>query len=1110
MNTTRFQRHYVLPACLLLSISCGDAGPAEEVSARGEINTKTCREGEVGVSVLRDDGGVDVVCVLCQCHGRTQRRPGGFDCKLDPDKKEVITTLRNASMPRAANSLALQVTRNKSPLRNLAGSRTVLYPSTDYQWDFSVDVRLGDELESDDLDYKVWIEDVFRGQGSLRTKTYKGFRCVATGFTLDTDATPVATSGNQKTYRAAFTAPMSKDCDLKGYDLSRQNAMREAGGWDAETFDALTKYEGSIIHVSYDVQGETVWHKTATSLDDVVNREPECVPNPTNFFYDSTTSSYRMSEFFKQREAGDPITNVYIPSPDVGRLAQLGPRAISSRRDLTVRLKSNVNTPLTVDYEYYVNNLNSTHFFNPFNPTSRYDGSAVRPGQAWNTSNVKKDNYAPTKMKADFYLVPVGTKIGGSSNRDKRTKLAHYKIGSRALSGADESTTISDSLNVPITTAFKKRFTDPDSGSYITNDSRAFTLAYCIDSATGVFTAFPTLDDGNATSPMLGMDNVILYTWKDTNGNPLVDSLASHWTLDYLSLDESRLALRQRHYRGLVSRSSDDLSAYLPFLDLLGSVNGPGIRGFQPGCRADPRPIVVTLDRFVTPVEQISTTGYQGSLDAKQTGDSKYGGGNDNLHDIQCERVAANDMRENNDDCDEMLQIGGRSDGADSRSLYAVQSNTTRGKNASNQREVSAGIQGEFMGFQLIDQDDDDSNPFASTPQGADPEITLEIQPPWEAIVSLLSATNSEGAVRTEWEKGYGVEQNGIGFTIGFKIPFQIGPVPVVVIISFTIGANLTVELSYRFAPEDGDEYPCLDTNSTADTNCAVLSSETKSFADASEACQDRGGRLAEMSTQAEYDQLQTLRTGPNGETVNLPGSLWLGGQAAYRVDDEGCIGRNTSTCRKNQTTEIRWVSNGESFARAQGTGEFNTDGYTSRVFGSGVDFSTSAFPTNQGVVWKTGDDTLTGGSSSSRHRYICTYDHADSETYHKFSVATPLTLAAGVGIQGCVPNPLNLFCLGAEVTFVEFELKPGFSYVIHNLQRVLDVNGSNVTQRSQRNFVTLSAIFQITLLKAEFAATLNLLEWLTLKWVIAKYDGIVLPSQKLYEDVFPSIGGWE
>lgn len=1092
-------RYSLLFTALAFSASCVQDEPEEHQQISSAANTLQCSEGEIAIDRRGLPEG-NQLCVPSECHGRAKRSGSLAGCVEAPEKPEVSVKLTNFAKPTPTNKFALQTADNQTKFEQLTRGAPGLYPDTDYDWSFTVEVQLADLLDTDDtnLDFKVWIEDAF--QYTPTKQALRGFRCVATGFRIDKN-TPFTELNGIRRYNISYSAPLSNDCEIKGWDLSRSNVMREAGisGTDNDTFDVLSRYLFSALHVSYDVDGETVWHKDLATQDELFEKEPECAPNPTWFFYDARSKTYKLSEFYKQRKTGGNQI-VYIPTSKTGRFAQLGPSSIKSREDVTIRVNSRVNQPITIDYEYYISNLNSSHKFNPFNPTNE-KGESVQAGKAWYTNNLETGNYAPDELVANFYLVPSDTMIQG--------RLEDYKIATRSLSPSDETTTISDTVQVPVTRAFKNRFTDPSKTTYIDGDQRAFTLFYCLESKsskTSQFSAF-SYRNNNAVAPTIDMSTVMLAQWK-SNGEPIFDSkddIPSSWILDRIQLDVSPLELRARHYRALDNPSIPDPGTQLP----INTVRDAAIN-FEPGCRRDPRPLIINMDRFISPVEPIVAAPYQGNVDAKQTGDSQYGGGNNSVHDIECEKVApgsTGDDRRDNNDCDEMLQIGGRSDGSDTRSLYTIQSNTTRGRTA-GKREVSAGIQGEFLGYQLIDQEDDDTNPFRNEPEGPQPEITFTIQPPWDAIVVLLDQNPPTGPVETDWN----VEQDGIGYKLGIKIPFQIGPVPVVVIISFTIGANLSVELTYRFQPEDDDEYPCLN----KEKNCVILSEENASFEDASEECQNKGGRLAEMSTQAEYDNLQELKIDENGENVELPDELWVGGQAAFRIDDVDCVGgaANTSECKENQTTEVRWVSNSAAIARSDGLGDFDTKAWTTQDIGPTLDLALPKsgndnvpfFPNEKALVYSFDDDTLTAANIGEQKPYMCVYDAASDDDFHKFTVATPLGVSAGMSIEGCVPNPLNLFCLGASISFIEFKLTPSFSYIIHNLERTV----GGVMQRSARNFVKLDGKFEITLLAAEFAGTLQLLEWLTLKWVIAKYDGIALPEQTLYDEVYPSIGGWE
>jgi hypothetical protein len=1123
MNTTHKTWLLLLGSLSLAAPGCVGEGD-DESTARQEAAPETCADGLVWY--------VDA-CVPGECHGRTRRSADLKTCAPDPSKPEVSLDVTAFRAPTPVDQFQPQLPANQQTLerRNLLTGSGIgtLYPATRYQWSFDVAVRLADALAVDEqfspapppdpdasheeqfdrtselspkkLGFKVWIEDTY----SYDSKTYKAFRCVATGFEISPSEDRYSGSRTPDTriYRVDFEDGISRDCETEGPALSRQNAAREAGV-SVETFASASRYVASNLRVSFDIDGDAVWHKTATTLDEVVNGEPECEPRPLELLYDATSKTTRYREYYAQRQLGGTVP-VFIPSANVGRRAQIGPQSVRARQDLTVRPYSRFNQPLIVDYEFFTSNLNATHLLNPFDPRARSNPSKrVEAGGLWRGGTIDEKNFAPRNLRAEFFLVPEGAQVGSGAYLTA-ANMAPYKLGQRALSKPDDNTVISDTYSFPITQTTMNRFLDPDSASFIPGDQRAFTLAYCITSTDYPFSAFTYLDSPldtpSASSRFLFWNSYEIRDQPNPYGSTLnsVPNTPEWW--DELVFDDSRSGLFRRDQDALVDRlqgaSNFDPGIYMPFLR-----GGRGnFNAYRYGCRRDPRPVIVTVDRFVTATEPVLATAYQGSLDADETGDSSASGGNDNLHDIQCERVNPedpNDRRLDDSDCDEMVQIGGRSDGADSRTLYSVQSNVTRQQNDADRTAVGAGVRGEFMGFQLIDQEDDDSNPFETGVQDAmDSTVSLSIEPPWDKIVNILSKYNTEGQIRTEWTKGAGVSQNGIGYSLGFKIPFKIGPVPVVVIISFNIGANLSVDLEFKFKPDDGDQYPCVGESD----DCVTLAESPATFAAASKACIDSGGKLLELATRADYERLINLQDA-SGDPVTLPEQIWVGGQTAYRVADAACIGNGSSVCKQDQTTELRWLTGGV-LARARGRVDLATPSGVTPVEGLDLSLGGDHFPTQKGVVFS--NNALSLANLNEQKSYLCQYDKADSESYFSAKVETPVTIATGVGVAGCVPAPSETFCLGGEVTFVEFKLTPSYSTTTYNLFRTVD----GARQTSKRSTTVLSATFAITLFAAEFAATIDI--WIaTIKWVIAQYSGVTAIEQTLYEDRIPSIGGWE
>src|SRR4029079_13602741 len=87
-------------------------------------------------------------------------------------------------------------------------------------------------------------------------------------------------------------------------------------------------------------------------------------------------------------------------------------------------------------------------------------------------------------------------------------------------------------------------------------------------------------------------------------------------------------------------------------------------------------------------------------------------------------------------------------------------------------------------------------------------------------------------------------------------------------------------------------------------------------------ACAEKGGRLAEVHTLAD---LQNLRGYLNG--AGAGNKFWVGAQLAYRYPSPSCVQDLHATgCASNTQASFRWLSNDGQLASVTGPGRATLD----------------------------------------------------------------------------------------------------------------------------------------------------------------------------------------
>jgi hypothetical protein len=686
-----------------------------------------------------------------------------------------------------------------------------------------------------------------------------------------------------------------------------------------------------------------------------------------------------------------------------------------------------------------VANLNEE---NPFNPWAE----DVEIGGAWEDGkSMPQANYGPKNVRASVYLIPKQATWDTS-------KLFHYKLGEVPLEEPNPDGT-TQSVNLPITEKVKSYFTAFGSGVRITGDSRLFSLLYCIESDDR-----PEYD-GDAFVTRQGTEY-----YSCPNRDYCTRQLTPNYTLSEYVPDRT-------------SPDWDDPETYYTAYSLevdtqTAAENAPKVFGKTlRGCRVSEGVLQVSLDRFVTPLEPIATAGFSGSTKNTKTGNAKMSGSNDNDTEINCQGQAK-------DNCVETVNGGNRTDGESGRSTYDLENQLSRNPGA----EVSTSMTAEMLGFQLIDPMDPESSsvPFpADSSTASSTPVKITLAPPWDDIRDALEQAN-QGNTLPEWTTGRYGGQMGLGVGWGYKWRWQIGPVPVTVTFTFTVGASVEVEAQLQFGPGDGQEYPCIGTDS-----CVVKVDQPAGFREAARNCNVQGGRLAELSTLAEANAVDAQRGGDE---------VWLGAQLAYQYPEPQCATNFTrSECLTGSKTEYRWMSNSVAFASndAEAAPTYDSDA----IYNATQSGLSTSYP-NASAVSYMPDGTLRRLGVNYQKPYLCTFDAAAKERFFRWQLALKMGAAAGFNLQGCTPDPdapVN-FCLGAGLNIVSFNIGPVYENIYHWLYRA-----GEEQPFSRRGNTNISVPWALKLFAGSVSASVEFL-WFSVSWNLLTYDGITAAEGKLYD----------
>lgn len=913
-----------------------------------------------------------VECVPRECHGRA-RRDLNMRCVENPSATEVAMRGGFGSdvfddsywiFPR----LSPQTPRNEQLLAQQEGEvrGEHLYPGLPYSFALWLEFWYG--LVPEESSVVVWMSDNYQHQST--GQLVEGFRCVA--FKRDLRPEVADRIGDDQKFTIIFTGAISEDC-ASGGRVSEDNAAKRLGISLGE-FRQNYAYYNSKMRASYDMEGNTVWHKPtwfryARDLEYLAYNEPECTPNPQDFFYDANTGTYDLIAYYGQREFVEPDLVEFV-EPSMGRRAYILPGPIRARSALTIRTTSNLNASLPINLNWDTANLNQE---NPFNPWAE----GVEIGAAWEAGkSLPGANFAPTNLRASVFIYPWGA-------QPREGELYSYKIGEIPLQSLGREGSV-ETVNLPISENVKRYFTRQSSAAYIEDDTRLFRLFYCIES------------DDHPQRPG--------YAFKTRQGLEYYDCPNRDFCAHEL---DQNYVIREN-----ITDPNSTVLEYTLELDTVRNANQASQPFGMPmrGCRVSDVPLRVNIDRFTTPLEPIASAGATGSTSNRASGDEKMSGSNDNDKEVNCTGVAQ-------DNCVEAVSGGNRTEGENGQSTYNLDSRLARRPG----EQVSSSMTAEMLGFQLIDPMDPASSSVsypADTETVASTPVAFSLAPDWDGIKASLQRASAGRA--EEWDTGRYGGQMGLGVGWGYKWRWQIGPVPVLVSFTFTVGASVALEAEVQFRPSPDQAYPCIGTEP-----CYVKFSQPASFRDAARTCNLKGGRLAELSSQVEANALDQVR----GQD-----EIWLGAQLAYRHPKPACATNyNSSECLPQSRTEYRWMSNSQAFATNQASGAPTF--FSANIFNALQSGLGTRYPNDSAVVYRPTGNLGSLGVDNQRP-FVCSFDPAASQRFLRWQLALNMGAAAGFNLTGCVPNDNPGFCLGAGFNIVALSIGPKYESIFHWLYR--------------------------------------------------------------------------
>lgn len=496
-----------------------------------------------------------------------------------------------------------------------------------------------------------------------------------------------------------------------------------------------------------------------------------------------------------------------------------------------------------------------------------------------------------------------------------------------------------------------------------------------------------------------------------------------------------------------------------------------GLTTAPEGCRWASTPILIRLDKAVTPLEPLSLGDWSGESNPASTGDSRTDQTLDNDGERNCDANATGGSR-----CATTASNGVRGTGVFSGSWASIEGNGEIDTGS----PFSGGGAGEILSFNVLD--DEEEKPWMGPGGGA--KITLT--PPWEDIREALSKTYQA----PDWKTGQYAGMMGLGVGIGYKQPVYFGPVQIGIVV-YTVSVGLSIALELEWSTDD--EYPCLGESSA----CASVMGSMDLPA-ALNKCYATGGRLGEYSTATEAQKVKSALD------ESEHGAIWLGSQIGDEYAKPQCMSTwSSSLCAPEHITVARWLTTDEDFATATAMGAATLN--SAYIFFPGTAQTTVSVPAGKPerrAVALTRGGTIDIRSINDPLPSVCVYEPATEDQSHTFRAAIPIGLAAGIGVAFCTPTDEAGVCLAGSVNLVGVALTPNFNYTYHRLTNAAG-------QKATRSNVNFSFDWELRILEGAIDVKLVLGPF-ELSYNLFQFDGLKIPASiaggKFVDLNFPSI----
>ena len=1035
----------------------------------------------------------EVVCIPEVCHGRA-RRNTELQCVVDATKPEVVVDARFVSNPRPlrdnfAPSYRQRLTENigKEDLSNSQDQRYENEPLiSDVLYEFDVEVMITGVELPEVVTFRGWHDQAMeRTDHETRKRSYeRQFTCEVFSFDISKDdpdyTRPLGYGPEVRLYRKTIVAELNASCynpwsiNGKYYNKILLDYLQESGISDFKTFSDSyrerdeyrippgNKLKDPKLHLSYDLEDRTVWHKGLdhkTWASQIESSTPECAPNPTSFYQrsqaykypgrDAVAAYFDAVSYYAQRrlatmELGITEYGPYFYNSGAPLRMEVGTRNVEVLNevqevtlsndappipvDITLRPDTAYVEPLLLDIGWYLYN-------SPYNIFAR-DGTRRSESQ---------------KLYADIYVYPAET-----TTSERETKLP-VLIGSARLYDGSEQEQLT-SVTLPISPGVRDKFTQKSASSsvYVEGEFAAFDLFYCL-----------------------------------------------RYEMKYGRLDSLKHFSNSNHYddsgHALWHGEGADYGTELPgagvFLEI---ENDQPISGDLPwrkrGCRVAKQPLIVRVDRFESPLPPTARAGFLGFADKKSSGDSQMSGANDNGQQEDCQGGSAMSG------CTDTFKGDSQSSGNVQNTYFEYTMNIRREEeDGQGERHISADRQTKFFGFSLIDPSSlGDRETWPSKDSINDGEsIEITIEPNWERIAKALQGSQSAG-IKFVQQRIAGLA--GLAVAKEFKKRWVKPPVTVVAAVTAGVGLAAVVKFSWgKKVDEDGNPiYPCTDSAAP----CFFKQAAAATFPAAVQSCRDQGGRIAEMYTEGEAQAVVAALGADSG-------SFWVGAQLGYIHKQDQCknralypssAGETPSTMARNCTNQSRtqysWLSTGIPLAFQDGLD--TQPAFPDAVHEASADSLQTLYPFNAALAYDSSTSALSSALMTEQKQYVCAFDGAAEVTNFGWNIKIPVGAAVGIGLAGCVPTDDPGLCLGASLNLVSVGVEFTYDQNYHWFYR------ANQEEAFARSGVqTLSAPWFIRIFEGSIYAKVALL-FLSFSYTIASYDGITIAEGKLYEYISP------